>query len=30
MARLKEAVGIFAEVGEDAAAEPEIWKLREW
>ncbi len=30
MERLKSAVATFAEVGEDAAAEPEIWKLREW
>ena len=30
MERLKSAVAIFAEIGEDAAAEPEIWKLVEW
>jgi DNA-binding SARP family transcriptional activator/tetratricopeptide (TPR) repeat protein len=30
MARLKSAVAIFAEIGEDAATEPEIWKLVEW
>jgi DNA-binding SARP family transcriptional activator len=30
MARLKSAVATFAEIGEDAAAEPEIWKLVEW
>jgi DNA-binding SARP family transcriptional activator len=30
MARLKSAVATFAEIGEDAAAEPEIWKLIEW
>jgi DNA-binding SARP family transcriptional activator/tetratricopeptide (TPR) repeat protein len=30
MDRLKSAVATFAEVGEDAAAEPEIWKLVEW
>ena len=30
MARLKSAVTTFAEIGEDAAAEPEIWKLVEW
>jgi DNA-binding SARP family transcriptional activator/predicted ATPase len=30
MAKLKSAVSTFAEIGEDAAAEPEIWKLVEW
>ena len=30
MAALKEAVALFAEVGEDSAMEPEIWKLRDW
>ncbi len=30
MERLKSAVATFAEIGEDAAAEPEIWKLVEW
>ena len=30
MERLKSAVTTFAEIGEDAAAEPEIWKLVEW
>ena len=30
MERLKLAVATFAEIGEDAAAEPEIWKLVEW
>jgi hypothetical protein len=30
MERLKSAVAIFAEIGEDAATEPEIWKLVEW
>ena len=30
MARLKSAVATFAEIGEDAATEPEIWKLVEW
>lgn len=30
MVRLKSAVATFAEIGEDAAAEPEIWKLVEW
>ena len=27
---LKEAVAIFAEVGDEGAMEPEIWKLRDW
>lgn len=30
MAALKEAVALFAEVGEAGAMEPEIWKLRDW
>ena len=30
MARLKSAVATFAEIGENAATEPEIWKLVEW
>ena len=31
MAHLKQAVAIFAEIGEDAGAmQPEIWKLVEW
>jgi DNA-binding SARP family transcriptional activator/tetratricopeptide (TPR) repeat protein len=30
MERLKSAVATFAEIGEDAATEPEIWKLVEW
>ena len=30
MERLKSAVAIFSEIGEDAATEPEIWKLVEW
>jgi hypothetical protein len=30
MAELKLAVSIFAEIGEDARLEPEIWKLVEW
>ena len=31
MARLKEAVAMFAEVGvEEGAWQPEIWKLVEW
>ena len=30
MAALKEAVALFAEIGEDGAMEPEIWKLRDW
>ena len=30
MSRLKSAVATFAEIGEDAATEPEIWKLVEW
>ena len=30
MERLKSAVTTFAEIGEDAATEPEIWKLVEW
>jgi DNA-binding SARP family transcriptional activator/Tfp pilus assembly protein PilF len=30
MAVLKEAVALFAEIGEDSAREPEIWKLRDW
>jgi len=30
MEQLKTAVATFAEIGEDAAAEPEIWKLVEW
>ena len=31
MAHLKQAVAIFAEIGEDAGSmQPEIWKLAEW
>ena len=33
MDRLKSAVAIFAEIGEDGprrTSEPEIWKLVEW
>jgi DNA-binding SARP family transcriptional activator len=30
MAELKEAVALFAEVGEAGKLEPEIWKLSEW
>jgi hypothetical protein len=30
MERLKSAVAIFAEIGEGAPGEPEIWKLVEW
>ena len=30
MAELKQAVAIFAEVGEEGKLEPEIWKLVEW
>jgi DNA-binding SARP family transcriptional activator len=30
MAHLKQAVAIFAEVGEPARLQPEIWKLVEW
>jgi tetratricopeptide (TPR) repeat protein len=30
MAELKQAVAIFAEVGEQGRLEPEIWKLVEW
>jgi DNA-binding SARP family transcriptional activator/Tfp pilus assembly protein PilF len=30
MERLKSAVAIFAEIGEGASSEPEIWKLVEW
>jgi tetratricopeptide (TPR) repeat protein len=30
MASLKEAVALFAEIGEDGVMEPEIWKLRDW
>ena len=30
MERLKAAVAIFAEVGEEGAMEPEIWKLVDW
>ena len=30
MTRLKAAVAIFADVGEVATREPEIWKLVEW
>ena len=30
MTRLKSAVATFAEIGGDAATEPEIWKLVEW
>ena len=28
--RLKSAVAIFAEIGEEGAMEPEIWKLVDW
>ena len=30
MARLKVAVAGFAEIGEEARTQPEIWKLVEW
>jgi DNA-binding SARP family transcriptional activator/tetratricopeptide (TPR) repeat protein len=30
MARLKSAVALFAEIGEEGAMEPEIWKLVDW
>ncbi len=30
MQRLKSAVAIFAEIGEEGAMEPEIWKLVDW
>ncbi len=30
MTRLKSAVAIFAEIGEQVLMEPEIWKLSEW
>ena len=31
MAHLKQAVAIFAEIGEEAGTiQPEIWKLVEW
>ncbi len=30
MAHLREAVAIFAEVGEPGEMQPEIWKLVEW
>jgi hypothetical protein len=30
MAHLKEAVALFAEVGEPGVLDPEIWKLVEW
>jgi tetratricopeptide (TPR) repeat protein len=30
MAELKQAVALFAEVGEPGKLEPEIWKLSEW
>jgi hypothetical protein len=31
MVELKQAVALFAEIGENAgASEPEIWKLTEW
>ena len=30
MEHLKRAVAIFAEIGEDGALQPEIWKLSEW
>jgi DNA-binding SARP family transcriptional activator len=30
MAELKQAVALFAEVGEQGKLEPEIWKLSEW
>ncbi|MDQ4081758.1 MAG: hypothetical protein M3123_02560, partial [Actinomycetota bacterium] len=30
MVHLKRAVALFAEVGEDGAMQPEIWKLVEW
>ncbi|MDQ3894287.1 MAG: tetratricopeptide repeat protein [Actinomycetota bacterium] len=30
MAHLKRAVALFAEVGEEGAMQPEIWKLVEW
>ena len=30
MRALKRAVRLFAEIGEDAAREPEVWKLVEW
>jgi DNA-binding SARP family transcriptional activator/tetratricopeptide (TPR) repeat protein len=30
MERLKSAVAIFAEIGEEGAMEPEIWKLVDW
>ena len=30
MTELKQAVAIFAEVGEEGKLEPEIWKLVEW
>jgi tetratricopeptide (TPR) repeat protein len=30
MPHLKRAVGLFAEVGEEPLARPELWKLVEW
>jgi len=30
MAHLKQAVEIFAEIGEEGELQPEIWKLAEW
>lgn len=30
MAHLKEAVTIFADIGEEGVALPEVWKLVEW
>ena len=30
MVLLKEAVALFAEIGDEGEMEPEIWKLREW
>ena len=30
MERLKSAVAVFAEIGEEGAMEPEIWKLVDW
>jgi hypothetical protein len=30
MARLKEAVTIFADIDDPAQREPEIWKLTTW
>jgi len=30
MTMLKDAVAIFAEIGDEGDLEPEIWKLREW